>query len=143
MSQFDPDTFLSVTVESELSTETTPIPDGEYTASVKDVSARQSGDFMLLDVTWSIDDAALAEHIGIKNPTVRQSCFLDMTAQGNLDIGKGKNVQLGRLREALGQNTPRPWAPGMMIGCVAVIRTQQRQHEGRTFVDVKGVRKVG
>lgn len=138
---FDPDTFLSVTVEAELDTQTVPIPDGEYNGIVKEISARQSGEYTILDVTWSIDDATVAEVTGMKNPSVRQSIFLDMS-NGNLDVSKGKNVQLGKLREALGQNTAKAWAPGNMIGCVAVIRTAQRQHEGKTYVDVKGVRKL-
>lgn len=56
-------------------------------------------------------------------PSVRQTLWLDTTESGGLDFGKGKNVGLGRLREALGQNAPgKPWAPGMLVGGVAKVK---------------------
>ena len=56
-------------------------------------------------------------------PTVRQTIWLDLTESGSLDFGKGRNVGLGRLRDALGQNeTGKPWQPGMMVGGVAKIK---------------------
>lgn len=144
---FDADNFLSTTTEGEMSTDFVPIPEGEYSAFVKSVAARNTssdkGEFVILDVTWAIDDAEVAQTVGIDNPSVRQSIFLDIADNGGLDLGKGKNIQLGRLREAVRQNDGGPWAPSMLEGQVAKVRVEHRLHEGRIFADVKGVAAAG
>ncbi|MGH2638967.1 MAG: hypothetical protein ACRDF4_06765, partial [Rhabdochlamydiaceae bacterium] len=46
--------------------------------------------------------------------------FLELTSSGAIDFGKGKNVGLGRLREALGQNKiGKPWSFNMIRGSLA------------------------
>lgn len=143
---FNPDDFLSGTVTGEMATSMEPVPEGEYPALIKDVAARQTqsekGTFTILDITWQIDDPAVAEAVGMDSPTVRQSIFLDTTESGGLDLGKGKNVQLGRLREAVGQNDSGPWSPSHLAGQVAKVRVAHRLYEGRIFADVKGVSAV-
>lgn len=136
---FDTESFLSTTVEGEMSTEFVPVPEGEYTAIIKDVKARQAKSSHIMDVVWEIDDPEVREVTGMENPTVRQSIFLDMTESGSLDLGKGKNIALGRLREALGQNGPGAWAPSMLLGQAAKVRVEHRIYEGKTFADVKAV----
>jgi hypothetical protein len=144
---FDPDQFMSGTVEGEMSTEFTPVPEGEYNALITGVNARSTssdkGEYVILDVTWAIDDAAVAAEVGMDNPTVRQSIFLDTTDGGGLDFAKGKNIQLGRLRDAVKQNGPSAWSPSMLEGQVAKVRVAHRMYEGRIFADVKGVSAVG
>jgi hypothetical protein len=144
---FDPDNFLSSQTEGEMSTEFTPVPEGEYNALISGVNARstssEKGEYVILDITWAIDDAGVSETVGMDNPTVRQSIFLDTTDNGGLDLGKGKNIQLGRLREAVNQNGPGAWAPSMLEGQVAKVRVSHRMYEGRIFADVKGVSTVG
>lgn len=151
MSTFDPNTFLSTEEAGALSTTFEPIPDGEYEAMIgagdEALKPRvtQSGRH-ILDVTWELNDEALRERLGREKLTVRQSLFLDMTSQGTLDRGTGKNVQLGRLREALGQNDPsKPWSPMMLRGAgPAKIRiTQRAGDDGVTiYNDVKAVTKL-
>ena len=123
MSQFDPASFLDATTTEASSTQTIPVPVGEYNAVIKEVKSRtwssrdgtKSG--LALDITYDIDDAAVKQLLERPTVTVRQSIMLDITEQGTLDNGKGKNVQLGRLREAVGQNTAgQPWAPRMLEG---------------------------
>lgn len=144
MSAFNPDTFLNTTVTDPNATSFAPIPEGEYTASIKDIKSRTTTNgSAILDLTWTIDDAAVEAATGMKNPTVRQSIFLDITEQGGLDVAKGKNVQLGRVREALGQNTAgRPWQPGMLIGGVARVTVKHRMVEDQIYADIKGVAKI-
>ena len=142
-SVFDPDTFLSSTTTEASSTEYVPVPEGEYLAVVTKVAARATERAKILDVTWEIDDEAVKAETGLEHPTVRQSVFLDVNEQGALETGKGKNVDLGRLREAVGQNTPgQPWSPTMLEGQVARVRVAHRMYEGRTYADVKGVAKA-
>jgi len=140
MSQFDPDLFLSTQTASALDTQAVPVPEGEYNAVIKDVAARQVKDSIILDVRWAIDDANVAAVTGLTEPTVRQSVFLDMTAGGGLDTSKGKNIQLGRLREALRQNIAgQPWAPAMLVGNVARVTVKHRIGGEAIYTAVKGV----
>jgi len=140
MSQFDPDLFLSAQTTSALDTQSIPVPEGEYNAVIKDVVIRQAKDSVILDVKWAIDDASVAAATGIKEPTVRQSVFLDMTASGGLDDSRGKNVQLGRLREAVKQNIAgQPWAPAMLAGNVARVTVKHRIVGEAIYTDIKGV----
>lgn len=140
---FDPDQFLSGTVTGEMSTDFTPIPEGEYNAVIEKVEARQTRNGgAILDVTWTIDDQSVREATGMQSPKCRQSVFLDVTASGGIDISKGKNIGLGRLREAVSQNGPGAWAPSMLIGNVARVKVEHRLYEGNTFADVKKVSKL-
>lgn len=143
---FDEDAFMSNTSEGEMSTEYTPVPIGEYSAVVKKVGTRsgsgEKGDWAVLDVTWVIDDESIVKLTGMDEPTVRQSIFLDVTDSGGLDYGKGKNIHLGRLREALNQNTGAAWSPTMLVDNVATILVDHRLYEGRTFADVKSVSAI-
>lgn len=149
MSVFNPDTFLNQDEVGALSTSFEPIPDGEFEAHVGSgddaVKARTTNTGRaILDVTWEIENQQLKEQLGRDKLTVRQSVFLDLTPQGTLDRGKGKNVQLGRLRDALGQNDPsRPWNPNMLRGAgPAKIRISQREADGNIYNDVKGVSRI-
>jgi len=143
---FDEDAFMSSTSEGEMATDFTPVPVGEFSAVVKKVATRsgsnEKGDWAVLDVTWAIDNAEVSEVTGMENPSVRQSIFLDISESGGLDLGKGKNIGLGRLREALGQNTGAAWSPSMLEGQVATVMVDHRLYEGRTFADVKSVSAI-
>ena len=124
MSTFNPDTFMNAEVNESNATAYTPVPEGEFTASIKAVKPRVLTDGRaVFDVTWIVDDEAARNETGMAEPSVRQTLWLDITETGGLDFGKGKNVGLGRLREALGQNAPgKPWAPGMLVGGVAKVK---------------------
>jgi hypothetical protein len=109
----DSATFLSETVTGSNSTSRIPVPKGEYPAIISEIGyrtmPRKDNPALLshiLDVTYAIDDANVREVTGLPTPTVRDSLFLDLTDENKLDMSKGKNVQLGRLREALGLNDP-------------------------------------
>lgn len=114
-SMFNADTFLNQTTETAFETRRQPVPEAEYIAVVDDVKFRQAKESIILDVFWAIDNSALAEKIGLKKVTVRQSIFCDIDSFGKFEVGPNKNIQLGRLREALGQNTG-PWSPSMLKG---------------------------
>ena len=136
---FDADNFLNMQTAEQTSTEYLPIPDNEYTAVVHKLDVRTPKGNHIIDITWKLDAPSVEEADG---KWVRQSIFLDITESGSLDSSKGKNVDLGRLREALGQNQPgRPWAPNMMLGQVALVNVKSRvdNDTGRIYHDVKGV----
>lgn len=138
---FDTNSFLSTETTDSTSTEYVPFPEGEFNAVVDGLDLRTPKGNTILDVNWRVDSPENEETNG---KVVRQSIFLDMLESGAMDSSPGKNVQLGRLREALGQNQKgRPWSPNMMLGQVALISTKQRTGpEGQIFTDVKNVAKL-
>lgn len=141
-SVFDPDMFMNQQTTESSSTVYTPVPEKEYQGVIKEVKAGTAGDKPVLNITWAIDDQEAKDATGLDEPTVRQTIWLDLTPAGGLDMGKGKNVGLGKLREALGQNEPgRPWSPGMLSGQVAQITVKHRagKEPGEVFADVKAV----
>ena len=149
MSNFDPDLFLSTSLDSKLDTVRPAIPPREYTAVIDDVIPRMTRsddgtEYLIFDVLWAIDDQALKDATGRSKITSRQSLFLDMTPSGSIDAGKGKNTQLGRLREAVGQNTPGPWAPSMLKGAVARVKVinDTNKKTGDIFDKVVSVAKL-
>lgn len=131
-SLFDPNTFLEQTVTGAMDTKYPVIPAGEYPAISKSIAARKQpakdptkGSYTVLDVVWGIDDAGVKEATKLENPTCRQSVFLDLDAEGKLDTSETKNVQLGRLREALGLNNPEAtFSFSQLVGQPALVRIE-------------------
>lgn len=144
MPMFDNEDLLNMETGGEMETEFTPVPEGEYIATVTKVVARSGHsdktdeDWYSLDVSWHIDDDEVREATGMERPTARQSIFLDV-GDGGLELGKGKNVLLGRLREAVGQNGAGVWAPAMLEGTTAMVRVTHRMHNDNVYADVKHV----
>lgn len=158
-SAFNAEQFLNLQVEDPNSTELLLVPEGEYTAVSEPVDANSFRSFTIgkgeragqkgvsLDVEWSINDesGALKEYLG-RAPKVRQGLMLDTIGGGtSLEMGKGKNVGLGRLREALGQNqTATPWRFSMLGSQVAKIKVKHRldSNTGKTYAEVSEVTKL-
>lgn len=144
---FDASAFLNSTVNDASSTTMTPVEEGEYVALAKKVDVRQftgtkdpSKTYTSLDVSWAIDDARQKEVTGMAEPQVRQSIMLDLTESGNLDMGKGKNVGLGRLREAIGLNQPgRPFSFSMIEGRPAKVFVTHRTDGDNIYAEIKKV----
>lgn len=118
MSSFDTDTFLHTTVEGANETAYLPIPEDEYEALIDTIKATHNADkgFTILNVTWDILSDTLRQEFNRDKVTVRQSVFLDVDENGSLKFGPNANVDLGRLRDALGQNGPTPWSPNDLKG---------------------------
>lgn len=134
VSTFNADQFLSTSVRAKLDTKFPSCPMGEYRALVEDLKVRTDAgkekNQTILDVIWEVQDERVKELTGLKKVTVRQSIFLDITPEGQLDYGKGKNVSLGKLREALGQNDhTRDWYPNMLKGAIAKIVVEHKPND--------------
>lgn len=147
---FDADSFLNASIQGSNSTKTIPVPMGEYTGVIEKIEPRQwqskdgTKTGISLDVQWLIEDQGVKEFLGRDTVTCKQGIMLDTTPEGGLDMAPGKNVGLGRLREAVGQNDPsKPFSfhnlPGQMAKVVVKHRTTD---DGDTFAEVKGVAKL-
>ena len=114
-----------------------PIPAGEYTASIKYVNARKVNERTFLDVSWEIADENVTAATNRDTPLICQSILIDFSDIGAIDTGEGKNIVLNHLREALGQNVPCVWSPVMLVGQSARVKVEHCLSKGLTYTDVK------
>ena len=145
----NPDEFLNNQVEGAMDTVVEACPEGEWNAIIQDVKFRdftyKKGDRQgetgyAMDIIWQVVDDEVKNQLS-REPIVRQSCMLDVTASGGLDMGKGRNIGLGRLRDALGQNdASRPWSPSLLKGQMAVVLVTHRIDGDNIYADVNKVR---
>lgn len=147
MSTFDADKFLNQEYKETTDTKIIPVTPGEYLAQVEAVEAKavevDGEQRVIMNIRWEIFDDALKEELGLKKVTVRQSLFLDLTSEGSIDMSKGKNRQLGLLREAVGQNKDgKPWAPSRLQGQSATIEVINRPDKNDPEVIYSDVRRV-
>jgi hypothetical protein len=132
---FDPSQFINTTVQGPMSTAYVVCPEGEWRAVVSDDGEINS---WFREVKWNDKQTGQEKTaVGVKIPfriideKARQiakrgpeeklyaflDAFLDIDAQGGLDLSEGKNVKLGQLRNALGQNAAgQAWSFGMLRG---------------------------
>lgn len=149
---FSPETLMQMTVEEGNSTVAVPVPAGEFIGVIDKIELRQwtkkddpSIAGMALDVLWSVDDANVKALLERDKVIVKQGVMLELTAEGGLDMGKGKNVGLGRLRDALGLNNPgQPFGFSMLTGRAAKIRVKHRAGDKpeQIFAEVDAVAKL-
>lgn len=149
-SMFSADEFLNLEVSDANSTQFVPVPAGEYVAVVDEVKARQwknkddpTKQGMAVDVTWLIDDANVKALLERDKVTVKQGVMLDLNDNGGIDTGKGKNVTLGRLREATGLNDPgRAFSFSQLKGKVAKVTVTHRIEGDAIYAEVKATAKL-
>jgi len=151
MSAFDPKTFGQMTFNQANSTKSTPVPVGEqpgtcYKWEVLPWASRedpQNKNGLKMNVLFNIDGEAVKEITKRDQNLVRYEFFLDLTPEGMLDMGEGKNVKLGRLREALNLNTPgTPFSFDMMLGRRALCSIQHRIVGEDPVADIKAVARI-
>lgn len=139
MSVFDTNSLLNTEYSEANDTQTIPIPEGEYTGviskiDIKTVKGQGGDETPVAEVMWEIDSEEVAAVTGRDKNTSRQSIWLELTPGGNIDMGRGKNPALGRLREALKQNVAgKPWSFGQMLGGVATVTIGHRMAEDGTI----------
>lgn len=146
MSTFDPATFLNTTTEEAMDTIIIPCPAGEYLALAEKVDVKSwstkdgSNSGLKIEILWDIQDENV-KAITQRDPTrVRQQQMLDLTETGQLDLGKGKNIGLGRIREALGLNAAgQPFAISMIQGRMANVKVSHRADGETIYDEVKAI----
>jgi hypothetical protein len=152
-SQFNPDIFLQGTYTDAGSTKTTPHPIGEYIGIITEAVARQVQGkkdpgqyYVFLDYTVEVPVPVEAqEELGRETSKLRYSGSLDLTPQNGIDWGKGKNVWLGRLREAIGQNIPgQEWHPRMPVGrpIKVIVGHRTGDNPDDLYSDIKSIAPV-
>lgn len=117
---FDKEAFLATAVEAQMETKFTPPPEGDYRAFIKDIDTAEIKNQPVLVIIYQFTDDSVKELMGTDEPTVKDNIFLDFE-NGRLAIGKNRNIKLGALREAVGQNTGAPWSATMLRGAGPVM----------------------
>lgn len=150
---FNPDQFMESAIQGANDTKVIPCPTGDWHGRVDSVKAAaneikkgdRAGDVLAkLNVFWEVLDDEPKRVTGREKVMTRQEIVLDLTDEGLLDMGKGKNVKLGKLREAIGQNDPTvPFSPRNLVGALATINVGHRPDPSDPSIvydEVKAVR---
>lgn len=138
---FDVESFLNTTVTDSNDTKVVPVPtscNGKdlFLMIADKVEVRQwqgkadpSKFGLALDINWIVEDEDIKAHCAREKVYVKQGIMLDMNDSGGLDMGKGKNTALGKLREALGLNAPgQPFSFSMITGRMAKNGIKHREN---------------
>lgn len=154
---FDADVFMTQQVDAPMATTLQGVPDGEYVAMVGDFDSSafktipvKGEDRYVLEIPFLIQDDALKAKLGREQITHRETYWLDFDANGALATGPDKNVRLGQLRAAVGQNVAgQPWAPAMLRGMgpvrIAIKSTTKvnpQTQESRTYTNITKYAKI-
>ena len=150
MSQYDPKTFATMTFTGSNSTAASIPPVGEYPSTIEkhNITSWTKRDDpsvggLKIIFTLKASHPQLKEDVGREFSLVDYEVMLDMTPEGGLDMGKGKNVKLGKLREAIGLNDPaRPFSFDMTIGHSLVATIKHEEYKGNLYAKVSGVAKA-
>lgn len=95
---------------------------------------------LALDIQWEIQDEECKTFCGRDKIICRQGIMLDLTDSGQLDMGKGRNIGLGKLREALGLNVAgQPFSFSMVTGRLAKGFVQHRVVGENVYAEIKKV----
>lgn len=141
-SAFDPETFAAATTEDALDTHYTPCPEGEWLAVIDSIDPRNPKEGMfILDVRWAVDVSQFPPTMqeafsDLDTINVKQGVFLDYNETNGLANGPNRNVALGRLRDAVGQNVRgQAWSPSRLVGAGPAYVTVRHDIDGENTYD--------
>lgn len=153
MARFNAEQFLQADYTEALDTERTLFPQGECVAQkiesfkivppkpFTDKDGNEQDGSPQLEITLLIrDDHAERIRTELQYAPDRpikfiHRFFLEINGDGWLDFGPNKNLKLGQIRAALGQNTPgEPWNFGMLQGAgpiAFVVKHEKWEKDGK------------
>jgi hypothetical protein len=118
---FDVNALVNQPVEAANSTVIKQVPAGEYMARIADLDGGKDvsswfrtikgkkppyNEYLMLGIPWLILDEGVRNEMKRDKVIVTQDIFISVDDAGKLVTGEGENVDLGRIRAALGLNTP-------------------------------------
>ncbi len=142
--------FLQTTTEGVLDDHLDPCPPGEFlfiagkpaiASFVYKQGEREGETGYRMVLPWACQDKEVLDALDRERVTVTQSVLLDLTDDGaGLDMGKGKNITLGQIRSALGQNQEGAgWSPAMIEGQPAKLKIKAGVWEDHATAEVQAV----
>lgn len=148
--ELNPEMLLETATKAAFDTKVAPCPEGDYTMLISKLDIRtgtnRNGDaYCMLSVTLEVEDQAVREQLGRDKIFVQHSGMLDIIANPTtglpmLDDAKGKNIDLGRLREACDLNEPKKeFNINMLLNRIVRGKVTHRENEdtGDVYAEVK------
>lgn len=141
---FDPNAFMQQTIDAPLEDELKLVDPGEYKAMIDDFDssyveqiefeykkgqrAGQQGSMTKFNCPFVIDSPEQQAKLNRDKIVVSKQIILDIDQTGNLDFGTNKNVPLGQIRTAVGQQQTKPWGLANLRGSGPVmVRVEHRE----------------
>lgn len=120
---FDAKSFMEQKVSAPMDTERARVAEGQYRFMIDagegwiefnsgtiSKGERAGQPWVSATIRCLCQDEAVKAELGRDKVVVRKQFFLDLDATGQIATGKGQNVDLGQMREALNQNdAKKPW----------------------------------
>jgi hypothetical protein len=151
----DLDALISTKINEKLDTNFPVPPEKEYIARIgtprehikewfRSVKRDDGTQTATLNIPFVLQDEDVRRQMGVRQLTSRLTIWLDTEISGALATGKGKNVSLGQLLEALGQNGDTNWDFEKLInaGPVKVITSNSTGKDGKQYSNVTKVAKL-
>lgn len=149
ISAFNPESFLDANL-TEPTEKRKPLPVGDYTAVVGTVTARTwqgRADASKCGIAWDIPltidvPAEVQAELGMDNSTLnfKDSIMIDLTENGTIDNGPGKNRRLRAYREATDMNKPGDvFSARKMEGKIVRVKIIHDMWEGQPIEKISGV----
>lgn len=144
MSQFNADAFLQQTVTEKMADKRVPVPEGEHLCQIrelsfKDGSTQEGKPWVQLTMKAAVLDPNVAQEMGVDEAFLYHRIFLDVTEDQQLATGTNKNVELGKLRTAAGQNGDGEWSLGELQGAeVGFVVEHKMNDSGDPSAQVRG-----
>lgn len=139
---FDPDAFMQTHVDAPMADTYVLCPEGDHKAMIDDFD---SGAFEQIDFEYKrgerkgepgsmtkftcpfvIQDPAVAQKMGVEKVVVRKQLIIDLDENGGLATGVNKNVGLGEIRAAVGQNNAGWSFPNLRGAGPVIVRVKHR-----------------
>lgn len=153
---FDPSVFLDAqTTESNEKRANIPVDnpdstDGLYAALIGEIKTdsgtigkgdRTGQPWISMVIPLRLQLGSAVQGLGLSAEfTVTDRAFLDLTPQGTLDQGKGKNNSQRKYREAAGLNKPgEPFAWRMLTGKMVKVKIVHELYEGNLIEKVNQI----
>jgi hypothetical protein len=151
-SVFDPASFLDATL-TEPTIKRPPIPIGDYTAVIGEVKARAwqgKTDPTRSGIAWDVPltvevPPEIQTELGLTQATITltDGIMLDLTDNGTIDNGPGRNRRLRMYRDAVDMNKPGDsFSARLMTGKVIKVKISHDVWEDQPVERVAGVTKA-
>src|SRR6478735_2962768 len=110
---FNPQAFMEATIQGALDTRRVPCPQGDFPGVIEKIEPKSGENkqgervgqtWAALEVTYKLEHPEITSVTGLPFALSRQCVMIDITDEGGMDRSKGKNIRVGKLREACNEN---------------------------------------
>lgn len=143
---FNEEDFMNSSYSDATSTKRPILPARKFQGQITELKPRQSQGkkdpskvYTFLDVKLKVQlPPDVQAEIGANSAdwTWTTGISLDLDSSGKIDMRDGRNIQLGQLREAAGQNNPgSPWKMSDLLGAFVAFEVKHQQDDSGEMRD--------